>query len=406
MITRELAIAVRAEADALLPELIELRRRLHAAPELGFHLPLTQAAVLEALAPLGLEIATGTDLSSVTAVLRGSSDGPSVLLRADMDALPITEATGLPYASANGAMHACGHDMHTAGLIGAARVLAARRNEIAGSVVFMFQPAEEAGGGAELMIRDGVLDAAGVRVEAAYGVHVGPGTHGRFQTKPGPIMAGSNAIKVRVRGRGGHGARPHLAVDPVPAVAELVLALQSWVTRRFDAFDPVVLTVTKLFAGEALNVIPDEAGFAATLRTLSAASIATVQRELPSFIEHIAAAHGCTAEVEVIVGYPVTVNSQSETVAAMETLRAMFAGDRVEELASPFMASEDFSYVLAEVPGAFIFFRTTPAGLDPAEVEMNHSPRAIFDDGLLADQAAGLAALALSHVGRRSEGSA
>ncbi|MEV4774063.1 M20 metallopeptidase family protein [Microbacterium sp. LWH12-1.2] len=400
MITRELAKAVRAEADALLPELIALRRRLHATPEIGFHLPQTQTAVLEALEPLGLEITTGTDLSSVTAVLHGSSAGPSVLLRADMDALSITEATGLPYASTNGAMHACGHDMHTAGLIGAARLLTARRAEIAGSVVFMFQPAEEAGGGAPLMIRDGVLHAAGVRVDAAYGMHVGPGVRGLFQTRPGPIMAGSNAVKVRIRGRGGHGARPHLSVDPVPAVAELVLALQNWVTRRFDVFDPVVLTVTKLFAGEVLNVIPDEAGFAATLRTLSTASIETVRNELPAFVERIAAAHGCTAEVEVIVGYPVTVNSHAETASAIGTLRGMFGDERVEELASPFMASEDFSYVLNEVPGAFIFFRTTPADLDPAEAEANHSPRAVFDDGLLADQAAAMAALALSHVGR------
>lgn len=393
-------MGLRDESDALLAELIGLRRRLHAIPEVGFDLPQTQALILAALAPLGVEISTGTALSSVTAVLRGASDGPSVLLRADMDALPIAEKTGLSYASTNGAMHACGHDMHVAGLIGAARLLAERRREIAGSIVFMFQPAEEAGGGAPLMIREGVLDAAGKRVEAAYAIHVGPGDHGLFRTKTGPILAGANAIKVRIQGRGGHGARPHQAIDPVPAVAEAVLALQSWVSRRFDIFDPVVLSVTKLFAGEALNVIPDEAGFAATLRTMSADSIAIVQRELPALVEHIAAAHGCTADVEVIVGYPVTVNSDRETADAVETLRELFGAERVETLPSPVMASEDFSYVLDEVPGTFVFLRTTPEHIDPAHAPANHSPRAIFDDGLLGDQAAALAALALRHVGR------
>jgi amidohydrolase len=393
-------VTLREDAARLLPELVDLRRRLHRIPEVGFDLPQTQAVVLAELADLGLEITTGSDLGSVTAVLRGAEDGPSVLLRGDMDALAIVEETGLEYASVNGAMHACGHDLHVAGLVGAARLLAAQRESIAGSVVFMFQPGEEAGGGAPLMIRDGVLDAAGTRVEAAYGIHVGPGERGTFQLKPGTIMAGANVLKITVHGRGGHGSRPHQAVDPVPAVAEIVLALQSWVTRRVDVFDPVVLSVTKLFASEVVNVIPEQAGLAATLRTLSEASMAQAQAELPPLIERIAAAHGCAADVEVIIGYPVTVNTAPETAAATAVLRDEFGDDRVEELAVPWMASEDFSFVLREVPGTFLFLSATPPHVDPDDIPMNHSPHAVFDDAVLGDQAAALAALALRHVSR------
>jgi hippurate hydrolase len=393
-------VTLREDAAHLLPELVELRRRLHRIPEVGFDLPQTQAVVLAELVGLGLEITTGTDLTSVTAVLRGAADGPSVLLRGDMDALAIVEETGLEYASSNGAMHACGHDLHVAGLVGAARLLAARRESIAGSIVFMFQPGEEAGGGAPLMIRDGVLDAAGRRVEAAYGIHVGPGERGTFQLKPGTIMAGANVLKVTVHGRGGHGSRPHQAVDPVPAVAEIVLTLQSWVTRRVDVFDPVVLSVTKLFASEVVNVIPEQAGLAATLRTLSEASIGQAKAELPPLIERIAAAHGCTADIEVIVGYPVTVNTAPETAAATAVLREEFGDDRIEELAVPWMASEDFSFVLREVPGTFLFLCATPPHVDPDDIPMNHSPHAVFDDAVLGDQAAALAALALRHVSR------
>ncbi|KQW06415.1 amidohydrolase [Leifsonia sp. Root4] len=392
-------MSLRADAAAMLPELIALRRGLHAAPEVGFELPLTQAAVLEAIDGLGLEVTLGRSLSSVTAVLRGAMPGPNVVLRADMDALAITEETGLDFASVNGAMHACGHDLHVAGLVGAARLLAARQEQISGSVTFMFQPGEEAGGGAPLMLAEGVLDAAGQRAVAGYGIHVLPGVPGVFSTKAGPLMGGANVLRVSVHGVGGHGSRPHQAVDPVPVLAEIILALQSWVTRRFDVFDPIVLSVTKLAASEILNVIPDTASFAATVRTLSAASVAKVQDELPTLVQHIAAAHGCRAELDFEVVYPVTVNSPDETAAALAVLGSIFGDDRVETLPAPVMASEDFSFVLEQVPGAFIFLGATPAEIDPTAAEMNHSPRAVFDDEVLADQAAALAALALRHVG-------
>ncbi|WP_086673118.1 peptide-methionine (S)-S-oxide reductase MsrA [Streptomyces albovinaceus] len=237
------------DAHALAPDLTALRHALHREPELGLDLPRTQAKVLAALEGLGLEITLGTALSSVTAVLRGGRPGPAVLLRGDMDALPVQEETGLPYASVlDGRMHACGHDLHTTGLVGAARLLAARREELAGDVVFMFQPGEEGQGGAKIMIDEGVLDAAGERVVAAYALHVvstGAPT-GFAATRPGPMLAASDAVHVTVHGRGGHGSSPHSATDPVPAMCAMVTALQTLVTREIDIFDPAVVTYEEL----------------------------------------------------------------------------------------------------------------------------------------------------------------
>ncbi|GAA2866711.1 M20 metallopeptidase family protein [Microbacterium arabinogalactanolyticum] len=392
---------LRGDAAALLPRLIDLRRSLHRTPEPGFSLVRTRDAVLGALQGLDLEIVAGPDdFSSITAVLRGARAGPSVLLRADMDALRVGEETGLPYSSqVEGVSHACGHDLHTAALVGAARLLSARRAEISGSVVLMFEPGEEAGGGARRMIAEGVLAAAGERVVAAYGIHVLPGTAGIFSTRAGALMAGANGLAVRVIGRGGHGSRPHQAVDPVPALAEIVLALQTFATRRFSPFDPVVITVTKLHASDIVNAIPDEATLEATVRTLSAHTTTVLAQELPALVEGIAAAHGCRGEAVFRAVYPVTTNDADAARHALSVLEQTFGADRVEELAHPAMASEDFSYVLDEIPGAFVFLGATPAGTDPEEAEMNHSPRAVFDDGILGDQAAALAALALSHVG-------
>jgi hippurate hydrolase len=392
-------VSLHTDAAAIGADLVALRRRLHRHPEVGFDLPQTQAEVLAALDGLGLEIEPGAGLSSVTAVLRGARPGPAVLLRADMDALGIREETGLEYASENDSMHACGHDLHVAGLVGAARLLAARRERIAGSVVFMFQPGEEAGGGAPIMIREGVLDAAGVRVEAAYGIHVMPGALGVFSTKGGALMGGANVLRVRVNGRGGHGSRPHEAVDPVPALAEIVLALQTYVTRRVSVFEPAVISVTKLSASEVLNVIPEHAELAATVRTLSPGTTQALARDLPALAERIAEAHGCRAEAVFEVAYPVTVNDETRADAALAVLTEQFGAERALRLETPMMASEDFSFVLDEVPGAYVFLGATPPSIPPSEAEMNHSPRAVFDDSVLPDQAAALAALALSHVG-------
>jgi hippurate hydrolase len=390
--------SARRAAAALLPDLVSLRRRLHRDPETGLFLPRTQRLVLDSLDGLGLEIETGSSCSSVTAVLRGGAPGPTVLLRADMDALPLTEATGLPYAAVDGAMHACGHDLHTAGLVGAARLLAAGREELAGNVVFMFQPGEEGFDGAAAMIADGVLDASGERPVAAYGAHVFPGPLGVFSTRRGTMMAGTADLHVTMHGAGGHGSQPHTASDPVPAIAELVTALQVMVTRRFSVFDPVVVTVTQLSGGAAVNVIPDSASLGATVRTLSRHADETLRREVVRLADGIASAHGCRAEVAFEADYPVLVNDAAEADRATAALAAVFGAERVVEQEEPSMASEDFSRVLDEIPGAFVFLAASPRGVDPADAAWNHSPKVLFDDAVLGDLALALATLAIARL--------
>jgi hippurate hydrolase len=380
--------ALRDDATAIAGDLAELRHALHAEPEIAYDLPKTQRKVLGALDGLPLEISTGDKLTSVTAVLRGGRPGPVVLLRGDMDALPIQEATGVPYTSRiDGAMHACGHDLHTTMLAGAARLLSARQADLPGTVIFMFQPAEEGGGGAKMMIDEGVLDAAGERPAAAYALHVFSGLHehGVFATRPGPILAGSDAIDVTVRGRGGHGASPYRSADPIPAACEMVTALHAMVTRKFDVFDPVVVTVGSIHAGTARNVIPDEATFLVTARSFSPESKARLRAEMLRLFENIALAHDLTVEVDYADGYPVTANDPAKAAFAASTVTELFGADRAFEIPNPLTGSEDFSFVLQQVPGAFILLGACPPGTDPTSAPGNHSALATFDDGVLVD---------------------
>lgn len=399
-----------AEAAGVLPELVALRRRLHRIPERGNELPQTQAAVLEALAGLPLEVSTGESVSSVVAVLRGrgelpaDAERPTVLLRGDMDALPVIEETGLEYASTNGFMHACGHDLHTAGLVGAARLLAAQVDEIAGDVIFMFQPGEEGPGGAEPMIAEGLLDVTGRRPDAAYGLHVLTSEPaGVFSTRTGPLMAGCMDLSITVTGRGGHGSTPYASIDPVPVAAEIVLALQSYVTRRARTFDPIVITVGQLNAGTAINVIPDTAMVNASVRVLSKESADQLQQDLPRLADGISSAHGCTAETVLESLYPVVMNDPAETAFTMEELRALHGQDRVRVMPEPRMGSEDFSFVLEQVPGTFVFLGAHPDPM-PEHPPTNHSAKAIFDDAVLADGAASLAHLAYTRIDRSARG--
>ncbi|MCT9929973.1 M20 family metallopeptidase [Planotetraspora sp. A-T 1434] len=375
-------------------ELVELRRALHREPEVGLHLPRTQEKVLGALGGLPLEITTGERLSSVTAVLRGSRPvsrlGPTVLLRADMDALPVHEKADVPYRSAlDGRMHACGHDLHMSMLVGAARLLADRRAELAGDVVFMFQPGEEGQEGAKIMIEEGVLDASGSRPVAAYGMHVFSTTipRGLFLTRSGPVLAAADTLTVTVRGRGGHGSSPHRALDPIPAACEIVTALQTHVTRTFDVFDPVVVTVGSFHAGTTDNVIPDEARFETTIRTFSAQSRDRVRDGAVRLARGIGEAHGLTVECEFGIGYPVTVNDRAEADFAAETVREALGEDRFFPMPHPATGSEDFSFVLEEVPGAFLVVGACPPGHDLAAAPSNHSAGAVFDDEILSDGA-------------------
>ncbi|GAA0416072.1 amidohydrolase [Acrocarpospora corrugata] len=378
-------------------ELVRLRHALHQEPELGLNLPRTQEKVLAALDGLPLEISTGDGLSSVTAVLRGGVPGPTVLLRADMDALPVRERVAVPYRSRiDGRMHACGHDLHMAMLVGAAHQLSARRGDLAGDVVFMFQPGEEGYEGAKLMIEEGVLDASGSRAVAAYGMHVFATMvpTGLFLTKGGPILAAADTFRVTVRGRGGHGSTPHRALDPIQVGCEIVTQLQTYVTRSFDVFDPVVVTIGQFHGGTADNVIPDDAHFDATLRSFSADTRARLKEGVVRLAQHIAEAHGLTADCSFGIGYPVTVNDDAEAEFAAETVREILGEERYFPMPQPAAGSEDFSFVLNEVPGAFLVLGACPDGRDPVGAPTNHSPEAEFDDGVLADGATLLTALA------------
>jgi amidohydrolase len=388
------------EATTFAPDLVSLRRALHQVPELGLELPKTQAIVLDALAGLPLEITTGKELSSVVAVLRGDQPGPTVLLRGDMDALPVVEETGLAYASTNGNMHACGHDLHTAGLVGAARLLSEHRSELRGNIVFMFQPGEEGPGGAGPMIKEGLLEASGEKPVAAYAIHVwSQRPRGVFVTRPGTIMAGSNHLFITIHGKGGHGSAPHTTIDPVPVAAEIVLALQTYATRKLNVFDPVIITVTRLAAGIAVNVIPNTATLAASVRTLSNESWDQLARELPVLAGGIASAYGCTADVEFTAQYPVTVNDTGRAAVAIAELGQQFGGERVEVMPDPLMGSEDFSLVLEEVPGAFIMLGARPDDVGD-DGPSNHSSEVRFDDAVLGDQAAALAQLATAELAK------
>ncbi|NJC73595.1 amidohydrolase [Planosporangium thailandense] len=393
-------MGLREDAKELQGELVALRRELHQIPEIGLSLPRTQETVLAALDGLPLELSTGSSLTSVTAVLRGGQPGPAVLLRGDMDALPIAEQTGEPFSSRHdGVMHACGHDLHTAGLVGAARLLSARRDELAGDVVFMFQPGEEGLDGAGHMIAEGVLTAAGRPVAAAYGLHVMSSeiARGVFASRPGPLMAASDGLFVRVVGAGGHGSTPHTALDPVPVACEMVTALHTMVTRRFNVFDPVVLTVGSFHAGTKRNIIPDDATFEATIRSFTPEAGARVREYCVQLCQSIAAAHGLQVEIRYDNEYPATINHAADHEFVADTVREVFGEERFEELANPMTGSEDFSRVLNNVPGAYLFLGACVTD-DPGSAPSNHSPRAAFDDSVLADGAALLAELAMRRL--------
>ena len=379
MITDDLLAA----AQGVLPDVVELRRDLHVHPELGNHLPRTQGRVLEALDGLGLEISTGTALSSVVAdLVGGAGDGPTILLRSDMDALPMPEDTGLDFASVvDGAMHACGHDAHTAMLVGAATVLAGRRDRLAGRVRFMFQPGEEGFGGATDMIDEGVLDG----VDAAFALHVAPNMFSDFVIhRSGAALASADVVKVVVTGRGGHASSPHWATDPVPVACEIVLALQSMITRTVNAFDPAVLTIAQLDAGTTDNVIPESAALTGTLRAVSEHTRHAVWASIDQVAQGVAAAHGCTATVEIVEGYPVTVNDAAFTRWASGVAAEVVGADHVVEMPSPVMGAEDFSYVLREVPGAMFFLGVCPPeNPNPFVAPSCHSNRMVLnEDGM------------------------
>ncbi len=382
---------------------MDLRRRIHRRPELGLQLPETQATILAEIEDLDLEVRTGTSLSSVVAVLEGSHDGPTFLLRGDMDALPLTEDTGLDFSSEiPGAMHACGHDTHVAMLAGAARLLAAKRDDIAGRVLFMFQPGEEGFHGARHMLEEGLLTTvADAPVSGAFALHtISTYASGTVHTRGGPFLASEDRIVITVSGRGGHASAPHQAQDPIPAACEIVLGLQTMVSRRVDVFDPAVVTIATISAGTADNIIPPTATLRGTMRTLSAGTRAAVRDHVRRIAEDIASAHGLTAGVDLIAGFPVTVNNAESAANSRKVAQHLLGAERVPPMEFPTMGSEDWSYVLEKVPGAMAFLGACPPGLEPEDAPANHSNLVVFDEAALSTGVALYAAMALDALGR------
>ena len=367
-----------------------LRRDIHREPELGFDTEKTARKVLDALEGLPLEIETGVAQNGIVATLRGEGEGPTVGLRADMDALPISEETGLPFASeVEGKMHACGHDGHTSMLVGAAHALCGMRESLNGSVKFLFQPAEEGGGGGRVMVEEGVADGLG----SIFALHLWPGLpFGTVATKGGPIMAAADAFEMEVRGTGGHGAMPHLSADAIVIAAHVVTALQTVVSREVDPVEPAVLTVGEIGAGTAFNIIPETARLGGTVRTLNE----ELRKRMPERIEAVArgVARGMRADarLDYTFSYPVARNDAEAAGLVLGVAGDLFGEESVLGLANPSMGAEDFAYFLEKVPGAFVWLGV---GTDVSGL---HTPQFAFDEGILPRGSALLAALALHEL--------
>ncbi|MDA8359954.1 MAG: M20 family metallopeptidase [Actinomycetota bacterium] len=387
------------EAGTLMADAVSLRRKLHAHPELGLDLPATLRTVLEELDGLDLEIWTGETVSSAVAVFEGDEPGPTTLLRADMDALPMTEDTGLPFSSeVPGAMHSCGHDAHTAMLVAAARLLTNHRGELRGRVAFMFQPGEEGFGGAKAMLDEGLLTRLG-EVDRAFAIHVTPLLpSGMVAGRSGAFMASVDTLEAVISGRGGHASMPHDAIDPIPVASEIVLALQAMVTRRISVFDPVVITVGSIRAGTTSNVIPETAVMDITVRSVSPAARELALDGLRRVVEHVSAAHLCSAVVRTShMGYPVTVNDTGAAEHALSVARRVVGESHVVTMPTPVMAAEDWSFVLEKVPGSMVLLGAAPPGSKhPAP---NHSNRMLIDEQAMAAGISLHAAVALSPSG-------
>jgi amidohydrolase len=383
-------------AIALPPELvaetIAIRRDLHAHPELAFHEVRTAELVAAKLRERGLEVHQGIGGTGVVGLLSGSHAGPTIMLRADMDALPMPEENDVAYVSQNpGVTHACGHDAHVAMLLGAAAVLAERVDEIHGRIAFVFQPAEEGGAGAAAMLDDGLIERFGI--ERAYGIHiVSVLPSGVFGLRSGPMMAAVDSFDLVVEGLGGHGAMPHRSVDPVVIAAELVGSLQRIVSREVDPVEPAVVTIGAINGGTTYNVIPPRVALKGTVRTFSDQTRATMEGRVRRIAEHTCAAGNAASRVDWHASYPVTANDPGEAEFVMRTLSAEFGSDRVLEIA-PVMGSEDFSYFAQRVPACFIFLGAS----DDAHAFPNHHPafdidEAAMESGIAAHVALGLAA--------------
>lgn len=389
-------MSVFAEASNFLPEVIELRRKIHANPELGNHLPQTTAAVLASLEGLDLDIRMSERTTSVVATLHGAKPGKRILLRGDMDALPMPEDNDLPFASRNpGMMHACGHDSHTAMLMGAAKVLKQHQENLAGTVDFFFQTGEEGHFGAREVLEEGLFEAPN-SPDAVFALHITPLLKaGVFTGKPGPLLAAADFFQMTVKGKGGHASMPHDCIDPIPVACEIVQAFQSFVTRRIPAFDPVVLTTTKIEAGTTSNVIPEVANAMGTLRSTSEKSRNLAHEGLAKIAQKVGEAHDCEVIFEMDKGYPVTVNEDAFVNFARQTVVDLF-GDQCYLPMRSMMGAEDFSYLLQRFPGAMFFLGVKPE--DDSLAAPCHSNRMILNEDAMAHGVALHAEIALNFL--------
>ena len=370
-------------AEAGRDELLALRRAIHAEPELGLDCPRTRDKLEAALAGLPLTIRRSERCTGFIAELQGARPGRTVILRGDMDALPIVEETGLDFASrTHGCMHACGHDAHSAMLASAARILCARRDDIAGTILFMFQPGEEGMHGARHMIDEGLLDDP--TPEAAFALHIFPNVRGGvIACRPGPMLASADKVGAMISGKGGHAAMPHDAIDPVPIACEAVVALQTYIARRTTFTDPAILSVTKISAGTAHNVIPDDVELLGTMRTLSTSTRQAVGEAFERIVTKVAEAHGATAGAWIEEGYPPTINDPRAVKLVRELAVDLFGEDAYLDMIAPIMGAEDFSYVLQKVPGAMAFLGVAPPDGNAADRAPLHNPSMMVDEAVL-----------------------
>jgi amidohydrolase len=373
-----------SSGEALLDQAIALRRAIHAEPELGLDCPKTTAKIKRALEGLPLELREGPSTTGLVAILRGSGNGRTILLRGDMDALPLHEDTGLDFHSqTDGAMHACGHDTHVAMLAGAAHALCAQRERLNGTVIFMFQPGEEGWHGARFMMEDGLLDDPAP--DAAFALHISPNMPaGVFASRTGPLLASADEFEITVTGKGGHGAMPHETIDPVPIAAEMVLALQSLVSRKVAPNESAVLTVGKISSGTTDNVIPETAIMLGTIRTLDERIRTLMHEGVERIATHVAMAHGAKAWAEITPGFPVTVCDGRIVDLAQRTAQALFGEGGWRTMPTPMMGAEDFAYVLQKVPGAMAFIGAVPEGGDYHSCCGLHSNRMVLDETVMA----------------------
>ena len=387
------------------PKVVAWRRDIHEHPELGLQETRTAALVAAHLRGLGMEVRTGVGGTGVIGVLRGGKPGKVVALRADMDALPVTEMTDLPFKSRVrtqwngqevGVMHACGHDNHVSILMGTAEVLAGMKAQIPGTVVFIFQPAEEGPGGAQPMIRDGALE--NPKVDAIFGLHVWPGAAGSVFIRSGATMAGSNTLEIKVRGKQTHGAAPWGGVDPIVVGAQIVLGLQTIVSRQVNITElPAIVTVAQFNGGIRSNIIPDTVMLIGTIRTFGAAQNTLILERVRRTAEGIAASAGATVEINLSAGYPVTENNVALTEQMMPSIRRAVGADRVA-VAPMVTGSEDFSYFQEKVPGVFLFLGVTPRDQDYTKAAQNHSPYFFADESALPAGVRTLSSLALDFL--------